>query len=231
MFDSLSSAKKALVVVAHPDDEVLLAGGLISRLAAEGATVSALSFTDGVSSRQGAKQSDAIQRDKAADQAAELLGFGWWGRMSLPDQQLDLESIPSLVAAVETALVETNPDLVITHSGSDLNGDHRRVLEAVMVATRPMPDSKRVTLVSGEVVSATHWSAGLGLPPFNPTLFVDVTDTFSRKIGALEAYASEMRQFPHARSSEAVEALARFRGSTVGVERAEAFELIRAVMD
>ena len=45
----------------------------------------------------------------------------------------------------------------------------------------------------------------------------------------MELYDSESRKFPHPRSPEALSSLARWRGSTVGLGAAEAFELIRDV--
>ena len=42
-------------------------------------------------------------------------------------------------------------------------------------------------------------------------------------------YRSESRPYPHPRSPEAIENMARFRGSAVGVIYAEAFFLVRDV--
>ena len=50
------------------------------------------------------------------------------------------------------------------------------------------------------------------------------------KLELLDIYADELRPCPHARSVEGVDALARYRGTQVGVERAEAFALLRAVV-
>jgi LmbE family N-acetylglucosaminyl deacetylase len=66
---------------------------------------------------------------------------------------------------------------------------------------------------------------------FAPKRFVDISGTLAMKRRALEAYAKEMRPFPHARSREAVEALARWRGATVGLEAAEGFDIIREIDD
>ena len=57
-----------------------------------------------------------------------------------------------------------------------------------------------------------------------------VSAQWERKRDALEAYASEMRSWPHARSLEAVEHLARWRGAQVGVDAAEAFCLLRQLL-
>ena len=64
-------------------------------------------------------------------------------------------------------------------------------------------------------------------PAFHANWFVDISDQWARKREALAAYSSEMRDWPHARSLDAIEHLARWRGAQVGVEAAEAFSLLR----
>lgn len=225
----LTQFSKALVVVAHPDDEVLLAGATIALLAKNGVAVEAMSFTDGVLSRIGAGRKEIEARKSAALAASQQLGFEWSAQLGYADQQLERETVLDLARKIEAVVEELKPDLVIGHSASDLNLDHRRVLEASLVALRPKP-GYCPTIVSGEIVSSSHWNAGAGLPTFSPNYFVDVTETFDEKIAALRAYSDEMHTWPHPRSFEALEALARFRGSSIGVQRAEGFELVRTVV-
>jgi LmbE family N-acetylglucosaminyl deacetylase len=117
---------------------------------------------------------------------------------------------------------------VATHHHGDLNKDHRITLEAVLVATRPVPGGSVRTLLSFEVPSSTEWSF-TPAAHFVPNLFVDITDHLETKIQALSAYTGEMREFPHPRSEENVRALARTRGATIGVPAAEAFQVVRAL--
>ena len=84
-------------------------------------------------------------------------------------------------------------------------------------------------ILSFEVPSATEWQSCTRVNPFIPNWFEDISDTMDLKIKALEAYESEMRDWPHARSFKAVEHLARWRGASVGVEASEAFMLVRGI--
>ena len=59
--------------------------------------------------------------------------------------------------------------------------------------------------------------------------YVDITETIDAKINALKMYKQELKQFPHPRSLEAVKALAKLRGSQVGVRAAEAFTVLRQI--
>ena len=105
--------------------------------------------------------------------------------------------------------------------------DHRRLHEAVITACRPTPGQPVKRILSYEVASSSEWQPPGSAPAFTPNWFVDIHSQWARKREALLAYADEMRAWPHARSIEALEHLARWRGAQVGVEAAEAFFLLR----
>jgi len=131
------------------------------------------------------------------------------------------------VKPIERAIATHNPTLIYTHHSGDLNIDHRRIHEAVVTAARPLPDSGVQTLLFFEVPSSTEWQVPGAAPPFMPNWFIDIATTLEQKLAALDAYASEMRPFPHARSRQAVAALAHWRGASAGMQAAEAFCLGR----
>jgi LmbE family N-acetylglucosaminyl deacetylase len=114
---------------------------------------------------------------------------------------------------------------VYTHFAGDMNRDHGLTAEAVEIACRLLPGQSVSALYAFETVSSTEW--GIGDTGFMPQLFIDVVDELELKLKALRCYDSEMRPFPHARSYEAVEALARLRGAQSGVGAAEAFMVRR----
>ena len=146
--------------------------------------------------------------------------------LGLPDNQLDTLSLLDVIQSIESVIERIVPSVVYTHSGADLNADHRILHQAVVTACRPLPDSPVRKLYAFETVSSTEWSTAAMGPSFRPTHFVGVAAFWSQKLAALHCYESEMRRFPHARSYEAVEAIARVRGSQVGLEMAEAFETL-----
>ncbi len=110
------------------------------------------------------------------------------------------------------------------HHAGDVNVDHRRLHEAVVTACRPTPGHPVRRILSFEVASSTEWQPPGSAPAFQPNWFVDISAQWERKRRALEAYAGEMRPWPHARSIQALEfTWAAGAGSQVGVEAAEAF--------
>ena len=80
-----------------------------------------------------------------------------------------------------------------------------------------------------EVPSSTEWAFHQFEPHFRPNIFVEISETLSLKIKAMSLYKTESRIFPHPRSPEMVQAIARRWGSVAGCEAAEAFELIRTI--
>jgi len=221
--------KQVLLIAAHTDDEVLGCGGAIARHAASGDDVVAIHLTDGVGARDGADATDVELRSEASQQSADVLGFEWVDSGCFPDNQLDTVPLLELVKFVEKTKRAYQPDLVYTHHGGDLNVDHRLTFQATMTAFRPQPSEKRVEIRSFEVPSSTEWSHRTMGGEFRPNLYVDISEHWEAKQAALEAYAAEIRPAPHSRSMDGLNELTGRRGSEVGVQRAEAFELIRRI--
>ena len=221
--------KLLLVVAAHPDDEVLGCGGTIARLAQKKVVITALFLADGVAARENAAPPELERRQAAANQAAQCLGIQSVIFGNFPDNRLDSVDLLDIVKPIEQAIAQYQPDLVLTHHAGDVNIDHQRVHQAVVTACRSQPGHCVKTLLFFEVPSSTEWQTPGSAPPFLPNWFVDISATLPSKLKALSAYSEELRSFPHPRSLQAVEGLARWRGATVGVEAAEAFILGRCI--
>jgi LmbE family N-acetylglucosaminyl deacetylase len=222
--------RSILILAAHPDDEVLGCGGTIAKLADEGAIVRVALFADGLSSRSGiqaVQQEELNARRTAAQKACDILGVKSVSFGDFPDNRMDTIPLLDIAQAVEALISMHQPEMVFTHHAGDLNIDHRRLHEAVVTACRPQYGHPVRTVLSFEVPSSTEWQLSGSAPAFVPNWFVDISATLERKLLALEAYASELRTWPHPRSRHGVEHLAHWRGATVGVNAAEAFILGR----
>ena len=228
-------ANSVLVVAAHPDDEVLGCGGTIARHADEGDQVHVLIVAEGATSRQHQRDRNQASDElsylaQAAQKAGAILGAQGVELLGLPDNRLDSLDRLDLMKQIELRIARHQPQVVYVHHAGDVNIDHRRLHEAVVTACRPTPGHSVKRLLSFEVASSTEWQPPGSAPAFQPNWFVDISAQWLRKREALEAYASEMRPWPHARSIQAVEHLARWRGAQVGVEAAEAFCLLRQLV-
>ena len=224
---------KVLTIAAHPDDEVLGCGGLMRELADQGEEVSIAILGEGITSRYDGQERASAGLLEAlherAHRAAERLGAGRLVMKRLPDNRLDAMPLLEVVKVIEELVRDLDPEVIYTHHGGDLNVDHGIVHRAVLTATRPAPGQRVREIYAFEVPSSTEWGFQSLEPAFRPNTFVDISRTLEVKIDALRCYESEIRPFPHPRSPEAIEAIARRWGSVAGLGAAEAFELIRAI--
>lgn len=228
-------AQCVLVVAAHPDDEVLGCGGTIARHADAGDQVQVLIIAEGATSRQQQRDRSQVVGEltllsQAAQQAGNILGARGVELLNLPDNRLDSMNRLDLIKHIEASIERHQPQVVYVHHAGDVNVDHRRVHEAVVTACRPTPGQPVRQLLSFEVASSSEWQTPGSAPAFQPNWFVDISSHWTSKRRALEAYASEMRPWPHPRSYESIEYLARWRGAQIGVEAAEAFQLLRYII-
>lgn len=219
-----------LVIAAHADDEILGCGGTIAKHVSEGDIVHILFLSDGVSSRDKGNDTALDERKAMAVAAGKLLGTKPPIFLDFPDNRLDTVPLLEIVKKVETMVSETKPEIVYTHSNSDLNIDHRITHQATLTACRPVPGSSVRGIFAFEVRSSTEWGEVSVSSGFRPTRFVDISGYKAEKRKALECYSAELRDFPHPRSFEAIEALSIVRGSTVSVSAAEAFEVIHEII-
>jgi LmbE family N-acetylglucosaminyl deacetylase len=218
-----------LVLAAHPDDEVLGPGGTICRLRAEGARVEVLILAEGVGMRHAGATKEAIQA--VARSAGEALGVAevHFGGLGYDGGLMD--EIPSrqIVDLITGHLRRTAAELVFTHHPGDVHIDHRIVAASTLYAVRfPVRHTIRRVLCY-EVLSSTEQSCGLNGSAFQPNVYYGIEDHLAAKVRALSLYTREVFPYPHPRSLEGVEALARTRGLEVAAGAAEAFALAREV--
>jgi N-acetylglucosamine malate deacetylase 1 len=220
---------RILTVGAHPDDETLGAGGTMARLAAAGHDVWVCILADGATARHSHKD---LQK-QCAIRAAEVLGVDHIEFCDFPDQRLDAMPLIDVVIPIEKCVAEFEPEMVLTHFAQDVNQDHRVAFAATMIATRPVPTTSVRRVLCFETPSATEWAAPFPGNVFSPNVFVDISSTLSTKLAAMheysKTYTGEVLPYPHPRSYQALEAIARRHGSAAGVPAAEPFMLVRQV--
>ena len=225
--------ESVLVVAAHPDDELLGEGATIRRLVDEGATAHAVIMAEGITSRADAREMadtaelEVLKQDALA--AAQIIGYTSMDFCGLPDNRMDQLDLLDIIKMVSGFVERYDPDTIFTHHPGDLNIDHRLVCQAVLTACRPVNGNRVKRIYAFETPSSTEWNYAYE-NPFCPNAFFDVTDTLEAKVEAMSMYRSEDAAFPHPRSAEALRALARYRGSNVDCDYAEAFSVLREVM-
>jgi len=219
-----------LILAAHPDDEVLGCGGTIAKLTENGINAHVAFLADGVSSRDRVNEEfleEIKLRRKAAQNACDILGVKSVSFGELPDNQMDTIPLLDIVKNIESLITKYSPREIYTHHIGDVNIDHCITHRAAVTACRPQPGNSVDTFLSFEIPSSTEWQLPSSSQIFAPNWYVDISKTLDCKLAAIEAYRDEMREWPHPRSLQAVKHLAHWRGSTIGVDAAEAFMLGR----
>jgi N-acetylglucosamine malate deacetylase 1 len=219
---------KALVIAPHPDDEVLGVGGTIHRFASEGQDVVVAIVTRGWAPLFSDEQVARVREESQA--ACGSLGVRDLRFLDLPVTKLKDLPEAELNQALTDLIQDVEPDWLFIPFPGDRHEDHRQVFDACMVAARPTCRDNPIRMVlSYETVSETHWTATDVEPVFSPNYYIGIGDHLQAKCDAMRCYASQLLPAPHARSIEAITALATWRGSVVGLAAAEAFMLVRGV--
>ena len=219
--------KSVLVVVAHPDDEALGCSGTLAKHVESGDDVSIVFMTDGIGARN-PTSSGVIARSVAAEKACELIGFTTVKYNSFPDNNMDSISFLEVIKCIEESISSLQPEIIYTHHRGDLNLDHQITHRAVLTACRPEPGHPVKEIYTFETLSSTEWQTP-GYLPFTPNYFVDISGQMVTKRKVLEIYNGEIRSPPHSRSIENAIRLAEIRGNSIGVDFAEAYQVVRVL--
>jgi len=230
---------KFLLVVAHPDDEVLGAGASIwkwTRMVdsrGSSANVVDVCFMCSESKARANMPSDYdIKEDTVASN--RFLGINRVYEGMFPNIEMNTVPHLKLVQFIEEAIRESEPDIVITHHLADTNNDHLQTSMACQEAIRLFQRQPKVKRISEfwfmEVPSCTEWKVNGAMNSFRPNTYVEVgKEGVEAKCKALSMYRGVMRPYPHPRSVEYIMGLAAVRGGEWGCEYAEAFETVLRV--
>ncbi|MXU65204.1 PIG-L deacetylase family protein [Oceanomicrobium pacificus] len=225
--DILSGTGPVLVIAPHPDDEVLGVGGTMARLADAGREVHVCVATRGQPPQFSDDMVASVRAEAAAAHA--VLGVTRTHWLDLPAAALGEHPHGAVNGAIGGLVADLGPDLIFAPHPGDIHLDHQLVFLSTLVASRPHQADYPATLLAYETLSETNWNAPYLTPAFVPNVFVDVSDTLDRKLGAFAAFESQVKPAPHERSVEALRALATLRGATVHKQAAEGFVLVRHV--
>jgi len=216
---------KVLVISAHMDDEILGMGGTIAKHVVAGDEVTVCIACKRAYNHQ--FDPAVVEEEKAAARrAACVLGYQNLLFLDLRDELLD-ERLLDIIVPLEECVTEIGPSVVYTHHRGDSNQDHRAVFHASLIACRAIAQHKISRLLAYEVPSSTEQSPPFIEYVFQPNFYVNINEFLDRKIAAMRAYAREVREFPHPRSTKGIEVLAQKRGMEVGFPAAEAFMVVR----
>ena len=235
---------KILVLAAHPDDEILGVGGTIKKNIDQNNEIKIAIMATGIFSRRtsnfknsfeyyaNTKSQEVMEKElkilrNNALKASKILGVTDIDFYDFPDNEMDKISNLEVTKSIEKIIHNFKPKVVFTHSNTDLNLDHRIIHNSTLTATRPLSNSSVQEVISYEVPSSTEWN--FSAPPFSPNLFIDINKELKFKLKAMSHYKTELKKFPHPRSLEGIETIAKRWGTVCGAKAAEAFSIVRQI--
>jgi LmbE family N-acetylglucosaminyl deacetylase len=220
--------KNIIIISAHPDDEIIGAGGTLLKHRDSGDNIFWL-ITTNIFDHQGFNKDRIESRQTEIKKVAALLGVKNTFLLDYPTMNLSSSSVISMTPKISEVFQEVKPEIIYCLNRSDAHSDHRHTFDAVMACTKSFryPFVKQVLMY--ECISETEFAPNLLEKVFMPNYFVDVSKHFKEKLEIMKVYESEIGEHPFPRSLRNMEALATFRGASVGVEYAEAFQLLKYI--
>lgn len=225
--NSSYTGKRVMIVAPHPDDETLGVGGTIAKYSAQGADIFVLIVSGHLPPLYSRKDYDKTVHE--AQSAFKLLGVSQSEFLEIPATMINSKPLHKVNGRISKIINDFKPHIVFCPY-PDRHIDHRLIFDSVMVATRPVGVGRDIEILAAyETLSETHWNAPHIEPNFTPNWVVDITEQIDNKLDALSCYKSQISDFPGPRSIEAVEALAKFRGTQAGFGYGEGFHVIRMI--
>ena len=219
-----------LLVTPHPDDAEGGAGGTVALWAAQGRKIVLVVCTNGdkgTADRTVSPQSLAKTREQEQLAAAEILGISEVVFFRFPDQGLEdcSEFREMIVRQIRTHRPHTVVTVAPQHRYIRHRDHHvagRVTLDAVFPYSRDhlaYPEHLEEGLEPHKVREVLLWR------PRNPDTFIDISETFERKIEALRCHASQVGKLTEEREQRIRARYAEI-GKRIGVPFAEQFERI-----
>lgn len=213
---------KILIVAPHPDDEILGCGGTILKHKASGDKVAVLYITNCLP-EHGCTKELYLSRQKEIADIKNIAKVDKIYKLDLPAIKLDTISKSDIIKKISTVFHDFKPNIVYINHYGDAHSDHEISFKATYSCTKSFryPFIEKIYLY--ETPSETEFGFNLN---FKPNSYVDISKFITTKLELMSIYESEVMEFPYPRSLDSIKALARWRGSRIGVEYAEAFMLL-----
>lgn len=219
-----------LAIAVHPDDETLGCGATLLKCVEKGVPIHWLLVTAAADSSYSAEHIEQQRRQvQAVEKAYPFAQLHW---LKLPTTRLETLPLNQVVNALREVVEQVRPEVIYLPHRGDVHSDHRVVHDAAMAVTKSfyMRQYGIRRILACEILSETDAAYPTAGCAFLPNVYVDVSDTFERKLEIFSLFKSEQHSGFLPRNESALRAQARVRGAAIGVEYAEAFMLMREII-
>jgi LmbE family N-acetylglucosaminyl deacetylase len=218
-----------LIIAPHPDDETLGCGGTILKYINQGSKVYWLICTEFY--RNGKTPENIKLRQQEIEEVDALYGFTKRFELGYDAAGITYNDIGPLVGKISSIVKEIRPDTLFLPNRSDVHTDHQIIFKAAFSCTKNFnfPYIKQVLMY--ETISETEFAPALPENAFMPNVYIDISPYADKKLEIMQVYRSEVMEEPLPRSLAAIKALGAYRGSSIGVHHAEAFMLLKQIIN
>lgn len=228
----LEKNDRLLVVVCHPDDEILGCGGLLLKAKSLNINTCLLVLGEGDSSRYKNIKSQKYlsiknKRHSSLLQIIKKLNISEYVIEQRLCNRFDTYPLLEIVKVIEDLINKFKPNILLTHDYCETNIDHKICYDAVESACRPLKNNPVKKIYSFEIPCSSSFTFR---KKFIPNTYLDISNSIEKKIKLFSIYENELRKSPHPRSIESLYAFAKNRGMQSGLNYAEAYRLIRNII-
>ena len=221
---------KILIIAAHPDDEIIGCGGAILKLKKKNKIkiiFTCKTYDKRINDKSVKKNNE---RQKIAKKVSKYLKINDPEFLNFNGLSIRREDITRMSKILYEKIIKFKPDTIFTHCIDDNHHDHRATTEATMIACRPNKNNSFLKKIySFEIPSASEKLIKKNRA-FNPNFFIDINETYKDKIFILKKfYKDELKPYPNFLSLKSIENLIKFRGNSINLKAAEAFEVVKLV--
>ena len=223
--------KRILIVSPHPDDEVIGCGGLLAKARAEGCEVFVVYVCVGKSRQLVTGSTNEEVRLKELGLVAKEGKFSY-KILFIGEQFVRLDTVAQkdLIDPIEDVIEDFKPDIVCIPSPESYDQDHRETYTACITAMRPTPREIR-DFVPTVLIYEEPYTWTIGGQLLKPNYYLGTAEVENEKVALMKLYKSQDRQPPFSRSGENLVHHMRVRGSEVGLKSAEAYHLLRGILE
>ena len=212
--------KKIIVFAPHADDAEIAMGGTISKLSKNNKVTIVTAIIPNENVRGKKNQYMVNNRLKEQKKSAKILGANL---VVLNIDQYEFGYHRKFIQIIDKVIFNLKPDIVFSCWEHDTHQDHQALSKIVYSALR----KNDISLYLYEAMLP----GGINSNVFNPTLFIDISKQIKKKIASLNQYKSvfKNKNNTYSRYYDSIIARAKFRGGCIGVEYAEAFQVIKQI--
>ena len=225
---SRSEFNNVLVVIAHPDDAELGAGGSVARWVQDGAVVRVIVCTNGDKGTKDGVSPLKLAQIREAEQLAASKALGVKETVFLRHRDGELEDERAFRNQIAFLIRHFRPDTIVTHDPwrpHYQHPDHQAVGHAVFKSVVYARDDNFLPELALAGIHAHHTNALLYTNAFAPNFFVDIESVFEKKINAIGCHKCQIPNLPA--TAGRVRQRCEDTGRLAGMRLAEGFTITR----